>query len=245
MRKILGRSAIAAALIGMATMATAAKYEAVDVTDGGKITGAVSAGDAKPDVRTFTISKDTAICGTGTRDVNFVSIKDGMLQDAVVFLVDVKSGKPMPEELKSITINQKKCTFVPYLSVMANQGDMTAVNDDATLHNIHTYEQIGKARRTVLNVSQPNQGDTFTKPIKLRRGDAMKVECDAHDFMHGFVFVAKNPYFAVVDESGHFEIDDVPAGTYKVKLWHGVLGEKDAGEVTVDANGEATIDLSY
>ncbi len=245
MKKRLARTAIAAGLIGLATMASAGKYKAIEVTDGGKIVGSVAAGDAQPDVRTFTISKDPEICGEGTREVPLVTIKDGMLQNAVVFLVDIKEGKPMPEELMKLTINQKKCTFVPYLGVMANQGELTAVNDDHTLHNIHTYEQIGKARRTIFNVSQPNAGDTVTKTIKMRRGDGMKVECDAHDFMHGFVFVAKNPYFSVVDENGHFEIDDVPAGTYKVMMWHGALGEKKAGEVTVDANGEVTMDLSY
>jgi hypothetical protein len=119
------------------------------------------------------------------------------------------------------------------------------VNVDHTLHNIHTYEQIGKARRTVMNVSQPNAGDTVTKKVKLRRGDGMKIECDAHDFMHGFVYVAKNPYYSVVDENGGFSIDGIPAGTYEVVVWHGFLGEVKAGEVTISAGGAATMDLSY
>ncbi len=128
---------------------------------------------------------------------------------------------------------------------MANKGDLTAVNEDDTLHNIHTYEQIGKARRTVFNVSQPTKGDSFTKQVKLRKGAGMKIECDAHDFMHGFVFVAKNPYFAVVDENGAFEIGDIPPGTYKIKVWHGQLGVIKGGKVEVTADGATTVDLSF
>ncbi len=246
MKTLITRTLVAAALLGMASTAFAGKYKEMAVTDGGSIMGSVSAGGRQSDVRSYEISKDTAICGTGTRDVPFVEVtEDGKLQDAVVFLVDIKAGKPMPKDLMKLTINQKKCTFIPYLGVMANGGEMTAVNDDATLHNIHTYEQIGKARRTVMNVSQPNVGDTVTKLIKLRRGVGMTVDCDAHDFMHGFVFVAKNPYFAVVDDKGDFEITDVPPGTYKVMVWQGFLGAEDAGTVTVAANASTALDVTY
>jgi Polysaccharide lyase family 4, domain II len=245
MKKILTRSACLIALLGFASVADAAKYKEIEVTDGGTIVGQVSAGDEAPLTKSYTISKDPEICGEGTREVDFVRVKDGMLQDAVVFLEKVKEGKAFAPENLSLTLTQKGCEFSPRLGVMANKGELTALNSDNTLHNIHTYEIIGKARRTVMNVSQPNQGDTVTKKIKLRKGNGMKIECDAHDFMHSFVYIAKNPYFSVVDENGRFEIGDVPAGTYNITVWHGALGEVEGGEVTVAANGEVTFDLSY
>ncbi|MCK4713834.1 MAG: hypothetical protein KAT26_13245 [Marinosulfonomonas sp.] len=246
MKNLFTKSAIALTMLGMATAATAKGYNEVDVTDGGSFAGTVSAGESEGDTRTYTISKDPEICGEGSREVPFVQINDsGMLVNAVVFLSNIEEGKAMPEELMALTINQNKCEFSPALGVMANKGELTAVNNDHTLHNIHAYEQIGKARKTVLNVSQPTQGDVMTKEIKLRRGNGMKVECDAHDFMHSFVYVAKTPYFSVVDETGAFSIADIPAGTYEVMMWHGFLGEKEIGEITVDAGGEVTMELSY
>jgi hypothetical protein len=235
----------AVAMIALAGLAQAAKYKEVDVSDGGAIAGKVAAGTAKAKAKSFTISKDPQICGEGTREVPFVRVNGDAMLDAVVYLDKVKEGKPFPAELKTLKINQEKCTFAPYLSVMANGGTLTAVNSDHTLHNIHTYELIGKARRTVLNVSQPKAGDEVTKKIKLRRGVSMKVECDAHDFMHAFVFVGHNPYFAVVDDNGKFEISDVPPGKYKIKVWHGLLGEVDGGEIEVKAGGATTVDMSY
>lgn len=245
MNKVLKTLGLAAAIAASAGLAEAKGYKEIEVSGGGTITGSVSAGANEAVTKSFTISKDTNICGEGTRDVNFVRVKDGMLQDAVVFLKDVKEGKPFPDELSALTLNQEKCQFSPALGVMRNKGELTAVNSDGTLHNIHTYEQIGKARRSVMNVSQPNQGDTVTKKVKLRKGDGMKVECDAHDFMHGFVFVAKNPYFSVVDENGNFSIDGVPAGKYEIMVWHGFLGEIEGGEVEVGDGGEVTVSLSY
>ncbi len=246
MKNLITKTAIALTMLGMATTANAKGYKVVDVANGGSFVGTVAAGDATADTRTYTISKDPEICGEGSREVPFVQINEnGTLKNAVVFLADIEEGKAMPEELMSLTLTQEACEFSPALGVMANKGELTAVNSDHTLHNIHTYEQIGKSRRTVMNVSQPNAGDTVTKLVKLRRGNGMKVECDAHDFMHSFVYVAKTPYFSVVDENGAFSITDIPAGEYNVMMWHGFLGEKKVGTVTVNAGGEATMELSY
>ncbi len=246
MTNLFTKSAIALAMLGLASTANAGSYSEIEVTDGGSFMGTVAAGEAEADTRTYTISKDPEICGEGSREVPFVQINDaGMLMNAVVFLNDVDEGKAFNPEEVNLTLTQENCEFSPALGVMANRGEITATNSDMTLHNIHTYELIGNARRTVMNVSQPNQGDTVTKEVKLRRGNGMKVECDAHDFMHSFVFVAKNPYYSVVDENGGFSMDGIPAGTYEVMMWHGFLGEIEVGEITVDAGGEVSMELSY
>lgn len=245
MRRLVQRLVGAVVILSLAGVSHAAKYKEIDVTNGGNIVGKVAAGAAKSEAKTFTISKDPEICGEGTREVPFVRVNGDAVLDTVVFLHKVKEGKPMPKELSKIEINQEKCQFHPYLSIMSNQGKLTAKNSDQTLHNIHTYELIGKARRTVFNVSQPKAGDVVTKKVKLRKGAGMKVECDAHDFMHGFVFVARNPYFAVVNDKGEFEIADVPPGNYKIRFWHGLLGEKKGGNVEVEASGTTKVDLSF
>ncbi len=246
MHKVFTKSAIALAMLGMATGASAKGYKEVDVSGGGSFVGTVAAGAAEADTRSYTISKDPEICGEGTREVPFVEINDdGKLMNTVVFLNNIEEGKAFDPEAMNLSLDQKGCEFSTVLGVMTNGGELTAVNSDMTLHNIHTYELIGKARRTVMNVSQPNEGDSVTKKVKLRRGNGMKVECDAHDFMHSFVYVAKNPYYSVVDDSGNFSIGDIPAGTYEVIMWHGFLGEVEVGEVTVEAGGEVSMDLSY
>lgn len=245
MKKIVTGMVCAAAVVSFSTVSYAAKYKEIDVKDGGSISGKVVAGAVAAKSKNYTISKDPQICGEGNRSVHLVEIKDGVVKDAVVYLAKVKQGKAFPEALKNVKLDQKGCVFIPSFSVMANKGKLTATNSDGTLHNIHTYELIGKARRTVINVSQPSKGDVVTKKIKMRRGTGMKIECDAHDFMHAYMFVAKSPYFAVIDEKGGFKIDNIPAGKYKVRLWHGFLGEIKGGEIEVKAGGDSKIDLSF
>ncbi len=244
MKNFLKFLAVAVAVLVIVPGAQAKKYKEGEVADGGTITGQVMAGSAEAEVQSFPITKNPELCGEGNREVEWVRINDGALLDTVVYLVEVDAGKPFTEESQTLSINQQGCRFAPYLSTMANRGELHVTNSDGALHNIHTYELIGSARRTVINVSQPEAGDEFTKTIKLRKGNAMKVECDAHDFMHAWVFVAKNPYFAVVDENGQFTIEDVPPGTYEIRSWNGRLGEQEA-TVEVGANGSVEVNFSY
>lgn len=230
--------------VGLPLTANAAAYKVVDVSNGGTITGKVNFSGKDPDPKIFTITKDNEVCGDGDRIIDFVRVTNGALNDTVVYLKKMKSGKAFPADLGKLEVNQKKCGFVPFLSVMKNKDKITVRNSDPVLHNIHTYEIIGKAKKTVFNISQPPELTTIDKTVKLKRGTSMKLECDAHDFMHGYVFVAKSPYFSVVKNDGSFSIDNVPPGKYKVIAWHGFLGEVK-GKVTVAAGGKASVDFTF
>jgi hypothetical protein len=237
---------ICAALLAAAQ---ASAYQEIEVGNGGAITGKVVAASATAETETFAVTKDTAVCGTGTREVEWVRVNGGALLDVVVYVEGVEAGKPFSQEAKQVALDQKECRFRPYLQVMANGGKVTTFNHDDVIHNVHAYELFpmddGRvARRTVLNVTQFNFDPAFTRAIKLRRGKVVKLECEAHDFMHSWVFVARNPYYAIVDDNGEFAITGVPPGTYIVRSWHGRLGEKEMS-VEVEAGGNAKADFSY
>jgi hypothetical protein len=240
MKKILASLALATATA--VSMPAMSAYKVVEVSNGGTITGKVNFTGKDPAPQTYKVAKDTDTCGTANRVIDYVDVKDGSLRNVVVYLDKVKSGKKFDEI--DIEIDQKGCAFLPFMSIMTNNSTFEAKNSDPVLHNIHTYEIMGRAKKTVMNVSQPKQGSVTKKKVKLKRGAGMKIECDAHDFMHGFVFVAKNPYYALVADDGTYTIKDVPAGKYKVKAWHGTLGEKK-GKTTVAAGGTETVDFTF
>ncbi len=227
--------------IGM-TMPAMSAYKVVEVSNGGTITGKIhfTGKDQAPQV--YKVAKDTDTCGKENRIIDYVDVKDGVLRNVVVYLDKVKSGKKF-DKIEGV-IEQKGCEFMPFMSVMTNEATFEATNSDPVLHNIHTYEIMGRAKKTVMNVSQPKQGAVTKKKVKLRRGSSMKIECDAHDFMHGFVFVAKNPYYAIVAEDGTYTINDVPAGKYKIKAWHGTLGEQKS-KVNLKGGDEVTADFTF
>ena len=245
--RTLSAAAIATATLA-APLAVEAGYKVVDVANGGTISGSVTLkkGAPKSPHKVYNIKKDNKVCGSGERVVDYVQTNGKALLNTVVYLIKVKEGKAWGETPTEATIDQQGCEFTPFLSILQNGGKLTALNSDPVLHNIHTYELLTGTmkgpKKTVANVSQPDQGSKVAKKVKLKKGDAMKVECDAHDFMHGFVFVAKNPYYAMVDGDGNYSINNVPPGKYKVRAFNGFL-KPGKGKATVKGGDNVAVNI--
>lgn len=62
--------------------------------------------------------------------------------------------------------------------------------------------------------------------------------------MHGNVIAFSHPFFSITDETGAFEIANLPAGEHLVTMWHDTLGTHQQ-TVTIPAHGEATISIEY
>ncbi|MFQ5874823.1 MAG: hypothetical protein ACE5JL_13655 [Dehalococcoidia bacterium] len=226
-----------------------AAYKTVTVIDGGVVTGKVTFKGEAPEPKSILISKDKEVCGTGNRVIKEVNVGDnGALRDVVVFLDGIKQGKAWNPPGDGYLLNQEKCAFHPYLQVIEKGAELTVLNSDPVTHNIHTYELIPIKRKTLrrdlFNVRQTEQGHKFTQKIKLRRGKAVKVNCDIHNFMLAWLYVIEHPYYAAVGEDGSFSIADIPPGTYKVSAWHPILGTQK-GKVTLAASGKAEIHFEF
>lgn len=238
---------LTAAMLSMAMILPgieAHAYEVINVTNGGTITGKVSFMGNDPTPQPFTISKDPGTCGKGKRLIDFVKVNNGALTEAVVYLKKIERGKAFSADLKPPVINQKGCEFNPYMSITRDGETLTVLNSDGVLHNVHLFELIGSAKRTLFNMNHPANLREVSTPVNLNKGSAVKLECDAHDFMHGFMFVAKNPYYALVNQDGTFQIDNIPPGDYKVRAWHPTLGMK-RGKATVSAGATVTVDFTF
>jgi hypothetical protein len=95
----------------------------------------------------------------------------------------------------------------------------------------------------MFNFGQPEPGD-IVKNLKPRRSPFISLNCEAHNFMFGFMMAPKNPYAVVVGEDGTYTIDNIPAGEYTVKAWHPRFGLKEA-KVTVAAGAAAEADFTF
>jgi plastocyanin len=140
----------------------------------------------------------------------------------------------MPE-IKPV-IDQKGCEYVPHVQVMPLNADLSIVNSDPILHNIHVYQ--GDA--DLFNVAQPVQGQT--NKHRIEKAGFVYAECDVHGWMRGHIAVVDNPYFAITDGEGRFSIDDLPPGSYTVQIWHEYLGVHTQ-TVNVTPNADAALNL--
>jgi hypothetical protein len=226
--KRLGMVLLPAAALLAALAWPAGAYEVVAVTDGGTIRGKVVFTGTPPPKRKVIPTKDREVCGSGVREVDQILVgADQAVQEAIVYLQPVEKGKAWAKPAKPPFINNVKCDFQPHVQAMA-PGDFEIVNSDPVLHNTHGF----LGRLTVFNVALPNQDQRIKRP--LRRPGLVRVECDAHGWMLGWVYVADNPYYAITGKDGAFAIAGVPPGSYTLVGWQEYTGPVEI-PVTVKA----------
>jgi len=228
-----------------AVQSQAAGYDVFSVSDGVTLTGSVSFTGEVPEASELLITRDFEVCGLGFRERREVDVAEaGGLRSVVVFITDIAGGKPWPDAPDGYLLDQRDCYFEPYIQVVPRGVDLQIENSDPVLHNVHGYERIDATRRrTLFNLGQPDKG-IIVRPLRPRRGQQIGLECDAHDFMLGWIFAADNPYSVVVDSMGVFEISDVPPGTYTIGAWHPFLGGMEQ-EVTVTSGTANEISFGF
>lgn len=187
-------------------------YEETQVVSGGAIKGKVTYAGSVP-MRKVIPTKDQEICG-GVRDVPQIILgPENSVAEAIVYLKDVQKGKRWDKPKKKPTITNRKCNFEPHVQVMKAGTNLTIHNSDPVLHNTHGF----LIKATVFNVAMPKQDMSVERPI--RKPGIIRVECDAHGWMLGWVYAAENPYYAMTGKDGTFSITDVPPGNYTLVVW--------------------------
>jgi hypothetical protein len=76
--------------------------------------------------------------------------------------------------------------------------------------------------------------------MKFDQPEYVRISCDVHDWMEGWLVVAEHPYYEVTDENGSFKLNNVPPGNYQLEIWHEKLG-KQTREVTVKAGSDTNV----
>ena len=215
------------AIVTAVTIALPAQaYEEGPVTGGGTIEGKVVFNGAVP-TRKIIPNKDVEVCGQPREEPLIEVGSDKAVQNAAVYLVDVPKGKAWPPQPKPPELNNLKCHFIPKVQAI-RAGPLVVVNSDPVLHNTHGYY----GRRTAFNFALPFKDQQI--PTSLDRTGTVRLDCDAHGWMEGWIFVVDNPYYAVTGADGKFSIADVPAGTYKLVAAESFTGPTEQ-TVTVEA----------
>lgn len=224
--------------------ASGLKYDATgSVRNGGRLQGTLKYAGSTIEPVKMKVIKDTDICGEGFRTVVPMRVsEDNELADAVIAIRGITSGKPWDPVFESAKIYQTNCSFQPFVQIVRESAQAEIVNFDSILHNVHAYEVYKDIRRSMFNFSQPRAGQVDTIPLRLRRGNLVTIDCNAHNWMAAWIYTSPSPYLSVTSVDGAFEIADIPPGNYQLSVWHPALGEKLA-DFSVDAGEVLDVDL--
>lgn len=243
-------------------------YQEVPVTDGGRLTGTVKLGGGKVAPRGFNLVTfpDPIYCGrisngTGWRLLReFQLDADRGLQNVVVMLVGIERGKPFA--FKEPRIEARDCQFKPFVAVVRDYGKVEVVNMDPVMHDIQAYETSELGPRVLFNRPMPMNphhpriagqsaeyhkhiaGEPMVQEVSMTKGRRVFVmQCGFHAYMESWGLAVDNPYFALTDQAGRFEIGDIPPGQYKLIVWHPQARQTIEQEVTISAKSAATMNF--
>ena len=162
---------------------------------------------------------------------------DGGLKNAFVNLQGTFPQTPVPRQ--PVVLDQRSCVYAPRVVGMRVGQTLQIKNDDPLLHNVHSVSNhandfnMGQATAGIVSEFRPKSEEVM-----------LRFRCDVHRWMTAYVGVVSHPYFAVSGDGGAFEIDNVPAGTQTVQVWHEAYGVLTK-TVRVQGGAVANIEFSY
>ena len=208
---------VAAAVLVLTAAVAAQDYKIVTVKNGGTISGTVRWSGPVPRLTQVSINKDAQICDPSakkTRDLERLVIgPQGGVANTVVFLKDITRGKAMDLPPQRRLLDQKLCRYEPHILLVPANSELQMKSSDATPHTVHMD---GAA---TYNLPFP-----FTNKVVARKMPSVglvSLRCNGgHTWMNAEMFVVPHPYYAVTDESGKFELSEVPPGESQIVAWH-------------------------
>lgn len=231
----VSRSGAGAALIALAVMcAWSMGRQPLAAQATGTIRGIVRM--AAPSASaTVNVTVDQKVCGTTQPDERLVTSASGGVAYAVIVLEGVKASGPA--QGAEVQVVNEKCRFVPHVQVARPGARFKVGSADDTLHTTHAYAEDNS---TLFNVAIPIPGLTVSRT--LPKAGTVRLACDTHPWMRGFVVVTDNRA-AVSSADGRFELAAVPPGIYTLRVWHEQL-KPAAQQVTITPGGTAEVTIT-
>ncbi|BBP79145.1 methylamine utilization protein [Pseudomonas gingeri NCPPB 3146 = LMG 5327] len=130
-------------------------------------------------------------------------------------------------------MDQRDKQFAPHVLAVHTGTQIRFPNSDNIRHQVYSFSQ---PKRFELRLYEGTPSD----PVLFDKPGIVVLGCNIHDWMLGYVYVTDEPWFAVSDEKGRIAFDKLPAGHYRVTLWHPQVTDmqpQPGGEIEVPATG--------
>lgn len=160
---------------------------------------------------------------------------DAQQLPVIVYIEGAVSGKS-PPPARDPQMAQEDTAFAPAVVIVPTGTSIRFPNHDKFFHNVFSYS---KPKR--FDLGRYPRGES--KTVTFNAAGGISVFCEIHKWMRGAIVVVDNPFYATVAADGTFSISNVPAGKYRVTVWHAERGKKTF-EVVVPETGNARLDAA-
>lgn len=116
-------------------------------------------------------------------------------------------------------MDQREMKFLPRVLPVLVGTTVDFPNNDKTFHNVFSTSE-AKKFDLGLYASGKSRNVAFDKPGVVR------ILCNVHPDMEAYVVIKGHSYFAATDKRGNYRLNAVPAGKYRLEVWHPEFGTR-------------------
>jgi plastocyanin len=168
-----------------------------------------------------------------------VSVKrpDGRPLAGAVVLVHGPAQAPEP---RSFVVDQLDLMFTPDLTIVPVGSAVRFPNSDKVSHQVYSFSP---AKRFQL----PLYRGTPYAPTVFEQAGVITLGCNIHDDMIAYLVVTDAGWSGRTDADGNWQAAGLPAGEFRVEIWHPRLREKSdmlAQTLSLDATQAGEVEIS-
>lgn len=227
----------------------------LSVAYAGNVTGTVTyEGEvpARPALTINTQENHCIVATKGAKSEELVVSKAKGIQNVVIYVRVRGQEIVLPKE--NPKVDQKGCRYLPHVLAVPVGATVDLTSDDPVAHNVHSHA----TKNDAPNIQIPKKGIVI--PYTINKAEAIKLTCDIHAWMSGYIVAVDSNYFTVTgqkddkdkyigpdtyessSDTGKYTIKDVPAGRARVVAWHEKLGSANK-TIEVPESGEIKVDF--
>lgn len=210
----------------------------------GTVSGTIHFTGQAPKPIVIDMAQDPA-CSLATQTSNLTEqyvVHDGKMANVFVYVKDGLGNRIYPASQTPTVLDQKGCRYEPHvIGAMVGQP-VEFRNSDPTTHNVHIVPP-GQQNGAGFDISQaPMNG--VQRHVFHAVGIMIPVRCNNHPWMEAFLNVVDNPFFAVSDEDGKYEIHGLPPGKYTLVAVQEKLGT-ETRQIVVQSHATTVANFTF
>ncbi len=171
----------------------------------------------------------------GTVAGRIILVKDGReLPDGSNSVVWIEGARSAAGRLAQGQMKSAMKRFQPRVVVVSKNATVEFPNADPIYHNVFS---VSGANRFDLGLYRSGA----TKPKTFEEAGLVRIYCNIHPQMVGFVVVVDSDFAAVTGADGAFRLDGVPDGAGVLKAWNEQAAAEVSLPIAVKAAGDAPV----
>ena len=176
------------------------------------------------------------------RDLLQVDQKTRGLEFVIVWLRGVNSVMLLTNKPPAVSaiMDQRGHEFLPRVIAVRSGEEVKFTNSDAANHNVRTSSPVPTNEFNVFTGAEGFYKHRFAADRQER---PVRVGCDIHPWMRGWIYVFEHSNFAVTDTQGRFRITSIPPGKYVLAIRQPDVGYADERNVTVECAKTTTVEV--